>query len=84
LVDIINSIFEWVACITNFLNVIQIYKDKKTRGVYWKSWIFYFIWALWGMNYYFQVGHWFSFAGAIGVAVANFLWVIFAFIYRNK
>ena len=84
MVDIINSIFEFGALIAAVVNIIKIYKDKKVRGVYWPAWIFYGIWSLWAIFYYITVSHWFSMVMSIGAAVAILMWLIFAFIYRDK
>lgn len=83
--DIINASFEVGASITVWFNVYRILKDKETKGVEWKAWIFYTVWGAYDVFYYYPVlKQLLSFYAAILLLVGNCTWVILAFKYRKK
>ena len=84
MIDIINSLFELSTSIIALINIYRIIKDKKVRGVEWRSWIFYTIWSFWACYYYVDINHIFSFVAAISVATCNVWWLTLSIKYRKN
>jgi len=82
--DLVNALFEFGGSIYIWINVFRILKDKKTRGLDWKSWIFYTIWGMWDFYYYPHLGQWISFWAAVNLSIGNVTWVWLAFKYREE
>lgn len=76
--DIGNAVFELVGAILAWMNVLQLYKDRKVAGVYWPVTAFFGVWGLWNLYYYSSLGQWFSWSAGIFLCSANLLWACMA------
>ena len=47
--DLINTGFEIAGAIFNSMNVIELLKDRRTKGTFWPAWIAYGAWGLWDL-----------------------------------
>jgi hypothetical protein len=82
--DLFNGLFEFGGTLFLALNVRQILRDKTVQGVSVWPTAFYSAWGGWNLFYYPSLDQWFSFAGGIGVCVANLIWVALAIHYTRK
>jgi hypothetical protein len=60
LTDAVNAGFELVAALLTWRNVLQLYRDKQVKGVYWPAWAMFAAWGLWNLYYYPHLGQWLS------------------------
>lgn len=82
--DLINGAFEFFGGAVNWLNVRQLLKDKKLRGVSKIPTIVFSAWGLWNLYYYPFLGQWASFTGGLIIVGANLTWCCIAWKYRNN
>jgi len=82
--DIMNALFEFIGGLFLWMNVITLYKDKVTRGVYYPTVIFFFLWGIWNLWYYPSLDQWWSFAGGLWLAMANLVWILLFMYYKFK
>jgi hypothetical protein len=82
--DIINGAFELSGSYFCWRNVYQIYKEKRTMGVYIPTWMFFTSWGIWNLYYYPSLDQMFSFFGGISLVLANLVWVVLAVIYKRR
>ena len=73
--DLINGLFEFFGSLVLWMNVRQLYLDKKVRGVTWSATAFFMTWGYWNLYYYPHLGQWCSFAGGVSIVVANTVWL---------
>lgn len=81
--DLINGLFEFVGGALNWLNVRQLMRDKKLRGVSKIPTVLFTVWGFWNLYYYPVLGQWSSFVGGLVIVSANFVWVVLAWKYRK-
>lgn len=81
--DWINAGFELVGAVVCWLNVRQLYRDKKLQGVVWQVQGFFLSWGLWNLFYYPSLGQWASFWGGVMLVVGNGTWVVLAMWYMG-
>lgn len=82
--DLINGSFELFSGIFLWLNVRQLYLDKKIKGVRILPSAFFAMWGFWNLYFYPHLGQWFSFAGGLNIVTANSIWVVQMIYYRNN
>jgi hypothetical protein len=82
--DGINGCFELVGAVVCWLNVRQLYRDKKLQGVVWQVQGFFLAWGVWNLFYYPSLGQWASFWGGVMLVVGNGTWVVLAMWYTRK
>ena len=80
--DLINGAFEFFGGILLWLNVWKLIKDKQVKGILLSVSLFFAAWSIWNIYYYPNIGQFFSFLGAICLALANTVWIILAFYYK--
>ena len=73
--DIVNGLFEASGTWFVWLSIRRLHSDKKVRGVHWLGVMFFATWGLWNLFYYPHLGQWWSFAGGLGIAVSNMIWL---------
>ena len=69
--DLINGMFEFGGAIINWMNVRQIFKDKKVRGVHWSPFVFFTGWGMWNLYYYPHLDQWVSLSAGIILMLVN-------------
>lgn len=84
MLDILNGIFESAGGLFIMASVLRLFRDKKTRGVSAVYVVFFTAWGFWNLVYYPSLGQWWSFAGGIGVVLANMTWLGLMFHYRRN
>lgn len=82
--DLINGCFELFGGGINWLNVRQLKKDQKIRGVSKIPTVVFSAWGLWNLFYYPHLHQWLSFVGGLGIVCVNIAWVCYAWKYRNN
>ncbi len=73
--DQINGGFELIAGILISLNVVKIYRDKKTRGVAVAPLAFMVLWGLWNCYFYPSLGIMWSFWCGLVCTSINGIWI---------
>ena len=81
--DQINSCFELTAGALLTLNVIRLYRDKKTRGVSIVPLAFMVLWGLWNCLFYPSVDAMWSFWAGIICTSINGIWIAQMIYYRK-
>ena len=79
-----NALFEFIGGLFLWMNVITLYKDKATRGIYYPTVIFFFIWGVWNLWYYPSLDQWWSFIGGVWLATANLVWILLFMYYKRN
>lgn len=82
--DGINSLFEMAGGMFVLLSVWRLWRDKSVRGVSMTGVGFFAFWGYWNLLYYPSIEQWSSFAGAMGVALANTIWLVQIGWYTHK
>lgn len=82
--DTINGAFELSGGLANYLNVRQLYKDKKVRGIHWSTYAFFTTWGIWNLWYYPSLNQWMSFAGGCSIVLMNMTWLSLALYYIKQ
>lgn len=82
--DVINGTFEIVAGALIWMNVRQLHRDKKVRGVHVLPCAFFMLWGYWNLYYYPSLNQWWSFSGGVAVVLANTVWVGQMLYYNRK
>lgn len=83
--DIINGIFEFVGSVVLWMNVRQLYRDKKYNGVTTLATGWFMAWGCWNLYYYPSLNQWASFFGGCSIVAANTIWLALMFYYgRGK
>ena len=73
--DVINGLFEGIGAIVSWGNVVKLYRDKHTQGVWWPAWAFFSAWGLWNLYYYPSLNQTWSFIGGVLLVGANLAWL---------
>lgn len=81
--DVVNGLFEFFGGAFNWLNVRQLLKDKKLRGVSKLPTVIFTTWGIWNLYYYPFLGQWMSFTGGLVIVGANAVWCYLAWKYRD-
>lgn len=82
--DVMNALFEFIGGLFLWMNVITLYKDKATKGIYYPTVIFFFLWGVWNLWYYPSLNQWWSFVGGVWLATANLVWILLFMYYKRK
>lgn len=82
--DLINGLFEAGGACCIWLNVRQLLRDKKVRGVFTPVTGFFWSWGLFNLFYYPSLDQWLSFSGGVLITLANSCWLILALRYRKN
>lgn len=81
--DAVNGLFEVVGGLAVWVNVYQVRRDRRVRGVHPWTYGFFLGWGLWNLVFYPAVGAWFSFWGGASICAAQAVWVGYAVKYRR-
>lgn len=73
-----------MGAVSAWLNIKKIRKDKSVTGTYWPLVAVWSLWGYWNLEYYSALGHWFSTAAGLVLAVGNTIWVAHAFVYAQR
>lgn len=65
------------------MNVKQILKDKKLKGVHWGPTVFFTSWGFFNLYFYPANNLWFSFAGGTAIVATNITWLYLVWKFRN-
>lgn len=79
--DIVNGVIELIAACFALLNIKQLYKDKKVRGVSPLPTFFFTAWGIWNIVFYPMNGLWFSFYGGAALATVNIFYFSLMWFY---
>lgn len=82
--DLINGCFEALGGFAISLSCLALYRAKMVRGVSIWHMGFFLAWGLWNLYYYPSLGQWLSFAGGLGVAMANLIFVGMILYYNRR
>jgi len=74
--DFFNGLFEFAGGLFIILNIRQILKDKKVRGISIPATVYFALWGLWNLYYYPHLEQWFSFAGGVFLVITNFTCIL--------
>ena len=69
-----------VACAA--CNVLQLYRDRCLRGIYWPLMAFYIAAGFVALAHFADVGNWLGFAGACALTACNIVWLLLAIAIR--
>jgi hypothetical protein len=81
--DMINGAFEALGGVMVCRNVLQLHRDKQVKGVYWMATGFFAAWGYWNLFFYPHLNQWYSFAGALAIALSNTVWLAQMIYYRK-
>lgn len=84
MLDKINACLEFVGAVLIWSNVWRLWRDKFVSGVNTYVTLYHSCLGLWFVNYYWQVGHYFSFGAQIIWALGNLVWVTLAVRYGKQ
>lgn len=82
--DSINALFEFGGASLLFLNVRQLWLDKRLAGVRILPTAWYSCWGFWNLYYYHSLNQTFSWLAGFIVVAANTSWVVLAMMYRKN
>lgn len=82
--DLVNGLFEMFGMFFILPSIVKLYKDKEVKGVSWIHACFFAAWGLWNLVYYPSLQQWLSFAGGIGIAIANIVWLSQLIYYTRR
>jgi len=81
--DIMNGTLELGGGLFLLKNVLQLHRDKVTRGVHWAPTAYFAFWGLWNLYYYPHLEQWFSVSGAAFLVSVNLFWFGQMMYYRR-
>ena len=81
--DLINGLFEILGMFFICPSIIKLYREKEVRGISYVHASYFFVWGVWNLYFYPSLGQTWSFIGAIGIVIANFIWVCQLLYYRR-
>lgn len=81
--DHINGLFELIGGTLLILNCRRMYVDKEVKGVSIIPCVFFTSWGYWNLFFYPALNAWWSFYGAILVAITNSMWLGMVWYYRK-
>lgn len=82
--DAINAFFESIGCFFIATSIVKLHKQKIVRGVSWLHAGFFATWGYWNIFYYPHLDQWLSFAGGMGITIANTIWLSQLIYYTRK
>ena len=82
--DVINGGIEFLASFMVLNHCRVLIRDKAVAGVSILSTACFALWGGWNLFYYPHLDQWWSFAGGIGVMLANTLYIVLLLKYRTK
>jgi hypothetical protein len=74
--DLINGAFELSGAAMLWLNVRQLWRDRRIAGVHWGPTLFFAAWGLWNLFYYPSLHQWASFTGGLAIVSMNTAWLV--------
>lgn len=82
--DTLNALFEVSAGFFILFSILRLHREKSAAGVSVVTIVFFSVWGYWNLLYYPSVGHWWSFTGAAGVALANTVYALMILRQRRR
>lgn len=82
--DLINAGFELAAAVSQWANVVKLYRDRQVAGVYWPVTAFFAVWGAWNIYFYTALSAPLSAYASWCVMLANAAWVVLALRYRTR
>ncbi len=82
--DALNACFEAIGAVLVWGNVRALLRDRHVAGVNLSVSAFYIAWGCSNLWYYYQLGHWLSLLGDIGILSANAVWLVLALSYGSS
>ncbi len=80
--DLINSLFGFGSAIALFANVMQIYKDKGSKGVNFTTMGYFVVQGSWTTYFYFHLDQMFSFVSMASILLCNIMYFWLMIYYR--
>lgn len=84
LFDLINGGFEAFGAWCSYKNCVRLHRDKRVRGLDYRTIGFYIAWGAWNLLYYPSLAQWLSFAGGVALTLFNCVWIGMAVHYTRK
>lgn len=81
--DAINACFELVGAVLTWRNVLQLWRDREVKGVYWPATALWAAWGIWNCFFYPSLEQWFSAVAGAFLALGNATWVAMVLIMRR-
>lgn len=73
--DYITASFSVIGMLVIIRSIVLLSKQRMVRGVsLWQA-EFFATWSVWNLFFYHSLGLWWSWYGAVGIAVTNVTWV---------
>ncbi len=84
--DLVNGCYEFMGAPFILMSIIQLFKDKKVKGVSWIHVAFFSSWGYWNLYYYPHLNQWASFIGGVCLVLANTIWLgqMIYYIHKEK
>jgi hypothetical protein len=83
--DMVNMAFEIAGAIFNTMNVLELLKDRRTKGTFWPAWIAYGAWGVWDLIYvYPALGMWCAESAAFVRVGAGLVWLGYAAYFNRR
>lgn len=82
--DAINATFELAGGLFIAASIVKLHRDKVVHGVSWLHVSFFTAWGLWNLIYYPALGQMLSFAGSVGITLANTIWLAQLIYYTRR
>lgn len=82
--DLINGIFELLGGVAVFGHTMAVLRDKRVRGIDWRSSVVMVTWGFWNLYYYPHLDQWLSFLGGIAIVAGNVVWLTGILYYLRK
>lgn len=84
--DLINGSFETLSGFVLLLHCVQMYKDKKIRGISVLACLYFVTWSYWNLYYYPHLSQWTSFIGGAWTSLVHTVWfgMIVYYLWKEK
>ena len=82
--DSINAAFELASGFFILLSIIQLHKDKMSRGISVKHIVLFWLWGVWNVYYYPSLDQWWSFVGGCFLLLTNTIWTLQTIYYIRR
>jgi hypothetical protein len=73
--DAINGAIELVGALFTWRSLLQLWRDREVKGVYWPATAFWAVWGIWNLYYYPSLGQWLSFCAGAFLVLGNVCWL---------
>lgn len=81
--DLVNGSYELFAGALVWLNIRQIYRDKRVLGIHIVPTAAFASWGFWNLYYYPFLNQWLSFTGGVVMVTMNTIWISMAIYYER-